>query len=155
MAKTILTGVDNSETALRAAEQAASLAAAFGAELHVLSAFNISMAETMRTVQNASEPSNKSDAYRGIVAQYSQNAEQTASTVADALRINFPDLEITSKGREGTPARAILDEAGEIGADIIVVGNKRVQGPARFLGSIARTVASEAECDLYIVNTHH
>ena len=37
MTKKILTGVDNSETALRAAEKAAALAAALGAELHVLS----------------------------------------------------------------------------------------------------------------------
>ena len=37
---------------------------------------------------------------------------------------------------------------------MIVVGNKRVQGFTRFLGSVARTIASEAHCDLYIVNTH-
>ena len=54
----------------------------------------------------------------------------------------------------GEAAAALLREADEIGADMIVVGNKRVQGFTRFLGSIARTIASEAHCDLYIVNTH-
>lgn len=155
MAKTILTGVDNSVTALRAAEKAAALATAFEAELHVISAYSVGMDETFRTVQSTSDPSAKSAALQKVFTQYAQNAERTAATVVDALRVNFPELKIVAKACEGSPAAALVREAKEIEADIIVVGNKRVQGPARFLGSIARTVASEAACDLYIVNTRH
>ena len=39
-------------------------------------------------------------------------------------------------------------------ADVIVVGNKRVQGVSRILGSIARYVAAHAPCDVYIAHTH-
>lgn len=155
MTTTILTGVDNTETALRAAEKAAALAAAFDAELHVLSAYSVSMEETVRTAQSTNDPATTSAAIQKIFTQYTQNAERTAATVVDALRLSYPELKIVSKAREGSPAAALVREAKELGADIIVVGNKRVQGITRFLGSIARTVATEATCDLYIVNTRH
>lgn len=155
MAKTILTGVDNSATALKAAEKAAALASAFGAKLHVLSAYRIHMGETIRSAQSAGDVSDKTQAYHRITEQYRQNAERTAATVVDALRIDFPDLDIVAKAREGSPAGTLINESKDIAADIIVVGNKRVQGPGRFLGSIARSVAAEAPCDIYIANTRH
>ena len=43
--------------------------------------------------------------------------------------------------------------AKEIGADLIVVGNRRVQGIGRVLGSVATDVAHHAPCDVYIVKT--
>lgn len=146
MVKTILTGVDSSETAREAVEKAATLAVAFGADLHVLSAFTVNMTKAVQTAHP--------DTYEEKVVQYAEHAEHTASTVVGALGVKFAALKVTSKSREGEPALALLREAEEIGADLIVVGNKRVQGPARFLGSIARTLASGAKCDLYIVNTH-
>lgn len=145
MAEKILIGVDNSETALRAAEKAAELATAYGAKLHVLSAYTMNLNQTV----GQSHP----QAYKRVVDLYSGNAERTAQAVTEALRINYPDLEIITGTREGAPAFALLAEAESISADIIVVGNKRVQGPSRFLGSIARTISAEAECDLYIANT--
>ena len=36
---------------------------------------------------------------------------------------------------------------------MIVVGNKRVQGLARVLGSVASAVAQHAPCDVYIAKT--
>ena len=44
--------------------------------------------------------------------------------------------------------------SASVDADMIVVGNKRVQGAARILGSIASEVARKAQCDLHIVYTH-
>jgi nucleotide-binding universal stress UspA family protein len=43
--------------------------------------------------------------------------------------------------------------ATDIGADLIVVGNRRVQGIGRLLGSVATDVAQHAPCDVYIVKT--
>jgi len=45
-------------------------------------------------------------------------------------------------------------EAESLGADLIVVGNKRVQGLGRILGSIAEDVAHHSTCDVYIAHTH-
>lgn len=154
MAKTILTGVDNSATALKAAHKAASLASEVDGTLHVLSAFTMSIGETVRAAQSSGEYDHAGDAYRGVVERYRQNAEHISATVVEALRIDYPDLTIVSTAREGSPADALINESKDIDADIIVVGNKRVQGPGRFLGSIARSVAAEAPCDLYIANTH-
>lgn len=154
MAKNIVVGVDNSDTALRAAEKAASLADALGAELHVVSAYSVRMSETFQSVRGEDRPEMISQAYHSVIARYSEAAERTAAAVTEALRTGFPELTITPKSVEGGPGVALSGEAERLGADMIVVGNKRVQGFTRILGSVARSVASEAECDLYIVHTH-
>lgn len=154
MTQKIVVGVDSSGTALQAAEKAASLAVALGAELHVVSAFNVNMTERIQSVRSQSEPSAMSSAYHRLVAQYAEEAERTASVAAEELRKNFPDLRIVAKAVEGAPGVALSNEANNLDADLIVVGNKRVQGPTRILGSVARTVAAEANCDLYVVHTH-
>lgn len=154
MSGIILTGVDNSATALKAAEKAATLSVALGAELHVVSAFTVNMTQTARSVRSQSDASDMSTVYQQLIVQYAEEAERTASSIAERLRTLFSDLTIVARAVEGAPGAALLREADELNVDLIVVGNKRVQGPTRVLGSIARTVASEAKCDLYIVNTH-
>jgi nucleotide-binding universal stress UspA family protein len=51
------------------------------------------------------------------------------------------------------PADALCAEAERLGASIIVVGNKRVQGMARVLGSVAAEVARHAPCHVFIAHT--
>ncbi|MFI5429021.1 universal stress protein [Aeromicrobium sp. UC242_57] len=58
------------------------------------------------------------------------------------------------KAVQGKPAAALVELAEETGADVIVVGNKRVQGMSRVLGSIAADVTRRAPCDVYIAHTH-
>lgn len=154
MPKIIVTGVDGSETAMRAAEKAASFAAAFGSELHLVSAFAVNMTETIQTVRAESQPEDTAEAYHSAVSDVAQEAKDIASNVAEVLRKDFPKLTIVSKAVEGRPGTAISGEADHVGADLIVVGNKRVQGPTRIFGSVARAIAGETDCDLYIVNTH-
>jgi len=154
MTRTILTGVDSSATALKAAKKAAVLADAFSSELHVISAFRVNTVSTIRSLQKTHDREHVNAAYREATNQQAQQAGALASTVAKKLQSDFPELKIISKGVEGEPGEALVREAEKIDADIIVVGNKRVQGPARILGSIARTVASEANCDLHVVHTH-
>ena len=56
--------------------------------------------------------------------------------------------------REGDPADAILDVAEELGADLIVVGNKGMSGAKRFLlGSVPNKVSHHAPCSVLIVRT--
>ena len=56
--------------------------------------------------------------------------------------------------REGDPADAILDVAEELGADLIVVGNKGMTGAKRFLlGSVPNQVSHHAPCAVMIVRT--
>lgn len=149
----ILVGVDNSETALKAAEKAASLTVAFNAELHVATAFNVDMTETFQSVRSQNETAAMSSAYHRLVTQYAEEAKRTASGIAEKLRRSYPELKIVAKAVEGKPGTALINDAERLDVDLIVVGNKRVQGPGRILGSIARSVAAEAPCDIYIANT--
>lgn len=80
-------------------------------------------------------------------------AQQVAESVAAVLRDSHPGLTIESSAGRGSPAEVIVRTAENVDADLIVVGNKRVQGISRILGSVARKVASEATCDIHIVNT--
>lgn len=150
----IITGVDGSETALQAAKKAASLAVALESELHVVSAFEVSLAGTFGSLQGRSESDEFDHAYRVVRRHHSAEAKRTASRVADVLRAEHPDVTIIPAAVEGSAGTVLNKEAERLGADLIVVGNKRVQGLGRILGSVARTVASEAKSDVYIVNTH-
>jgi nucleotide-binding universal stress UspA family protein len=51
------------------------------------------------------------------------------------------------------PAQTLCEEADRLGARAIVVGNRRVQGLSRVLGSVASHVTRKAPCDVLIVNT--
>ncbi len=142
MIKTIVTGVDGSETAARAARRAAELAAATGAELHVLSAYGKYEVDTF------------SSGDEEIVFTTAKDAERAAASTMAELRRDFPGVKVTSAPSEGKPAVALVKVAERLDADVIVVGNKRVQGIARVLGSIARDVAAHAPCDVYVAHTH-
>ncbi|MDN5582467.1 MAG: universal stress protein [Corynebacterium sp.] len=153
MTKTIVTGVDSSQTALAAADKAAELAAGTGAELHVLSAFSISGTVTLEAARANNPSAGTQAAYRRLTESYSHAAQEVADSVSDVLREKYPSITVHAAAVEGTPAEALLKKADELDADTIVVGNKHVQGFSRILGSIARKVAAESPCDLYIVNT--
>lgn len=138
----IIVGVDGSETAARAAEKAARIATALGAELVVISAFT-KLGDTL--VEGATD-----------TIRYTANdmARQVAERAIDDLRTSFPELQAVARGEYGAPADALIKVAEDLGAVLIVVGNKRVQGVSRFLGSIAASVAQHAPCDVYIAHTH-
>lgn len=142
MGKVVITGVDGSESATKAAASAAELAAAYDGSLIVLSAFEGTEVAT---------PSELGDVVPMSAADV---AESVAQEVINGLRSDHPQLDMTARAVVGKPADALVDTAGEVGASVIVVGNKRVQGLARVLGSIAQDVAQRASCDVYIAHTH-
>lgn len=142
MTNIIMVGVDASASATLAARKAAELAVATGAELQVVSAYGKYEVETFNSGHEQFSATTKDD---------SQN---TAEVVASDLRAMHPALVITPSTAPGKPADALLEEAERLGARVIVVGNKRVQGPSRVLGSIASAVSARADCDVYIAQTH-
>jgi len=143
MPKIILVGVDGSESSRRAATVAAELASSTGATLHVLTAVD------PRSVGGAqSEPGSLGDLR---VVTPGETAEAIAAEVAHSLTGVTPHVE--SSPIQGKPADALVEEAKRLGADLIVVGNRRVQGIGRILGSVATDVAQHAPCDVYIVKT--
>lgn len=141
--KTIVVGVDDSETAREAARTAATLAVALKARLVAVSAYG--KFETERVGEGTDE----------ILLTTEQDALVTAQNQVAQLRVDFPDLEVETVASEGKPGEALVAYAERHGADLIVVGNKRVQGLARVLGSVAADVARKAHCDVYVAHTHH
>ncbi len=63
------------------------------------------------------------------------------------------DLAYTIAVFEGDPERVILAEAERLDADLIVVGNVRMQGVGRLLGSVGSHVLHHASCNVMIVKT--
>jgi len=140
--KTLVCGVDNSPTAAAAARKAAELATALGAQLHLVSAYGKLEAETVEVGSDRFLVTNEME------------ADRITGAITVELRREFPGLEITTWSGSGRPGEALVRAAERLDADLIVVGNKRVQGIARVLGSIARDVAAHAPCDVYIAHTH-
>jgi nucleotide-binding universal stress UspA family protein len=139
MSGIIVVGVDGSATARKAAEAARDLAAALGATLHVVSAFDGDRAEVFGTGSN-----------KWLVSD-ADKAEHVARAVADTLG---GDVRISYAAVSGRPADALIREAISKEARLIVVGNRRMQGIGRVLGSVANSVAHNASCDVYIANTY-
>lgn len=141
MANVVVTGVDGSETAALAAAKAAEAAIAFDSSLHIVSAYGPGEKRTL------------TDGVEKVVIDLREDAERAIAETTEQLRAQFPNLNLTSAIASGQPADVILDEAEKQEARLIVVGNKRVQGPARILGSVARSIAANASCDIYVANT--
>jgi nucleotide-binding universal stress UspA family protein len=140
MSGTIVVGVDGSATARKAAEVARDLATALGTTLHVVSAFD---SDRSGVFGSGSDKWLVSDA---------DKAEHVARAVADTLG---GDIKITHSTASGRPADALIREAIRKEARLIVVGNRRMHGIARVLGSVANSVAHNAPCDVYIANTYN
>lgn len=142
MTKTIVVGVDTSKTAGEAARTAAELAVALRGRLVAISAYG--KFEVERVGEGTDE----------FFLTTEQDALVIAQNQVAPLRAEFPDLEVEARAVQGKPADALVAFAERHDADLIVVGNKRVQGLARVLGSVASDVAQKAPCDVYVAHTH-
>lgn len=140
MAKNIIVvGVDGGGPSQTAARRAAELAAQMGAALHVVTAVDDGHVEEFPERPGTTH----------VTA--GELAEDVATKVARQLRGIVS--EVTSGVPQGKPAAALVAEAERLDARLIVVGNVRVQGIGRVLGSVASSVAAHAPCDVYIVKT--
>lgn len=136
----IIVGVDGSETAHRAAQAAARLAAERNASLHLVTAYGNEKTEVKEIAGEAWTISNASEALR--------IAQRTAALLAEETGI-----QASAVAEAGKPHEALTREALRLHAGTIVVGNRGMKGIGRVLGSVANSVAHRAPCDVYIVKT--
>jgi nucleotide-binding universal stress UspA family protein len=131
---TILVGTDGSPTASQAVAAAARLATDLGAALHIASAYG-------HPTEAPHFPlSSVSDLNRLLDDAGTQAADLGAAAEKHIL--------------ETEPAAGLLALAADIGADLIVVGNRglgAVQG--YFLGSVPAKVVRDAPCSVMVVKT--
>ena len=137
---TIIVGVDGSQTARAAAATAAGLAAALGHRLVIVCGYG-------KLEDEYFEGAN-------VTLSTQESAEAIGEQTIRFIRSENPELEVTAVSEGGKPADALFAAADRFAADLIVVGNKRVQGAARILGSVAADVARRTSCDLYVAHTN-
>ena len=133
----IVVGIDRSETAARAAAVAAEMAQALGVNLHLVTCADKSRSFDVRV---------GTDQFH---ADWLTEAEQFLKDTGRKMGIE----QISHAVGSGNPATVICDEARRVEARMVVVGNRRVQGVSRVLGSVANDVLRQADCDVLIVNT--
>lgn len=139
-------GTDGSPPSLKSVREAARLAKAAGAELLIVCAYG---ALDQGTLDRWREEAPDEISWRF-----------TPSTIADEAIVKGE----SAAAEEGVTAR-VLTERGEAAealirvaehedADLIVVGNRGMTGPTRFLlGSVPNKVSHNAPCDVLIVKT--
>lgn len=135
--KKILVGVDGSETAERAAREAAQLAVLLDGELHLVTAAKRGGSKVVRSGGET----------------WQINDLDRAESMLHALAGTLKPATVVCAVLDGEPAKAIVTEAERIAADMIVVGNKRTHGAARVLGAVALDVVRHAPCAVYIAKT--
>jgi nucleotide-binding universal stress UspA family protein len=147
MFKTIVVGTDGSSTARAAVQKAGELAKASGATLHLVTAYKLAsqalLAAPMGEAVVAGSPSTD--------AAIAKEVEQSLDELAGQLRADGVTVETYACAQN--PVQAILDVAETHEADLIVVGNRGMQGARRFLGSVPNTIAHHASCSVLIVGT--
>jgi nucleotide-binding universal stress UspA family protein len=136
----IIVGVDGSDTARMAAEAAADMAGKYKQPLHIV------LSMTRNTSQQVRGGGSETWHFDSVGV-----AEESLKALVGELKATVP---VTYAVVLSDPATALCEEAVRLDAAVIVVGNKRVQGAARVLGSIAGDVAKRAPCNVLIVHTH-
>ena len=138
MFETVLVAADSSVTASRAVATAVELVKAVGGTLHVVTAY-------------------KPEPGRGdkLPDEFFDRITDPADLLLADLRagISRAGLEARYYPAAGDAADAIVRVADQIGADLIVVGNKGMKGVRRVLGSVPNSVAHLANCSVLIVDT--
>jgi nucleotide-binding universal stress UspA family protein len=127
----IVVGAAQTEAAQLAIAQAITLAETFDAELHLVLAY---------------------DAFPDRAHPETRPASTDAETFLEGLASGYPNT-VVRHAVPGDPADAILGVADEVGADLIVVGNKGMKGKGRVLGSVTNTISHKAGCSVLIVST--
>jgi nucleotide-binding universal stress UspA family protein len=114
------------------------------------------------TVIHAAVPLAVDPAFVAAAAHVVQTAEQqrlspaVVAAAIEEIRMKAPGLTVTAKVVAGHPADAILGEAREWGADLVVVGSHGYGRLKRMvLGSVAGTVVANAHCSVHVARDTH
>jgi len=140
--KQIVVGTDGSSTATHAVRRAVELATAQGARLHVVTAYR----PRAGRADNALPEAWQWKTSPGEVAE--QTARAAAETAAAA------GLDVECHAGPGDPADVLVDVVEQVGADLLVIGNKGMRGAGRMvIPSGPNRISHRATCDILLVDT--
>jgi nucleotide-binding universal stress UspA family protein len=148
MYASIVVGTDGSETASEAVRHAIKLAGLSGGELHIVGAVKVpadsfaggEMGALMGSFAGPEFEAEARTEAEGIL----KRAEAAAAADGVKAEIHFV---------LGEPAEALMTTASDVGADLIVVGNRGMRGVGRVLGSVPNKISHQSPCHLLIVRT--
>lgn len=141
----VLVGVDGGAASFEAAERALDIAAACGAELHVVD-----------VVPNPAITAPLGAAGAVAVSHHVARSDATASVALERVRQRADELKVnvTSHLEHGDAAAVIVRLAASLGVDVIVMGNRGVDASGRYVrSSVPDAVLYTAPCDVLIVAT--
>lgn len=174
MTKHILVATDGSDTAMRAVDLASEIAAKFEVPLTVAHAIHSGrppeelarMAEVEHLVETAKsrEPVDFPDVPDTMIGLFrdtrpGEDSLRLVTLVGDALMERAADRArelgvktVDTRSAVDDPAEAILSIAGDVDADMIVLGHRGLGRLKRVVvGSVAQKVLSQAECTVVSV----
>jgi nucleotide-binding universal stress UspA family protein len=150
--KSIVVGTDFSDTAAQAVEQAAEIAKAFHATLHIVTAFKPAMTTSIAASSLEAMATGGAEFLQEADSRIADEVESTLSQMANKLSGN--GLSVKTHSCAGEPADALIDVAESEKADLLVVGNRGMGGVKRFvLGSVPNKISHHAPCSVLIVHT--
>lgn len=142
--RTIVVGTDGSPSAERALEQSIDLAAADGARLVIVTAYE--------RHRGAPDPRTPDDVQWMLT---DPNEAERHARRGRQLAAAHGVGDVVVQALEGEPADELLSAATTFDADLIVVGSVGLTGGGRFLlGSVAGTILHHAPCDVLVAHTH-
>jgi nucleotide-binding universal stress UspA family protein len=139
----IVVGTDGSPTAATAVHHALRLAAVTGAELHLVTAWSRvpAVALAHASLGTAGAPLLDDGAWVGpLHDRFADEAERRG-------------VRLARHAAEGQPVQVLLDVVREVGADLLVTGNRGLSGVRGLLGSVPRSLATHAPCAVLVVPT--
>ncbi|HXQ90198.1 MAG TPA: universal stress protein [Acidimicrobiales bacterium] len=136
----MVVGTDGSDTAAETVRTAMEIAKLYDATLHIVTAYK------PRPVRAGRVPEEFRD-------QLASDGSADALLQDQCARARTAGIEVQGHTGTGDPAEAIVRVAEEEHADLIVVGNKGMVGVRRVLGSVPNSVAHQAPCAVFIVQT--
>jgi nucleotide-binding universal stress UspA family protein len=144
---TIVVGTDGSESSLRAVARAGALAGACDATLVVACAYlpDDDDRETARAGDVLGE-----DAYQVVGSHPAEDKVRSAAEKAGAAGAK----KIRTLAVVGSPVETLLDVVRRENADLLVVGNRGLNGiKGRLLGSVPADATRRSGCDVLVVHT--
>lgn len=159
----LLVCVDGSSYAYRAMREALELARAFGASLHVCSAFDVEYHHVVfgniRDVLSAQASKvfkfeEQEALHNNIIDKGLLKLCQANLKRAEAMAAEFPDVPLTTQILVGKPFQVVLQWAEEVRPSLLVLGRHgahRIDGTA--LGSQAENLLRLAPCNVLLVGT--
>ena len=140
----VAVGTDGTPRSMAAVRAAASLARVYGAKLTIICAHYSASGSVLNSTNAELTGANT------ITETESQEILARAEAVAEKEQAG--EVELIS--RAGKPANVLIEAVAEIGADLLVVGNKGMHSLAgRVFGTVPGNVAVKARVDVMLVDT--